>query len=499
MSVSPAQARVNSGGTVVGGAVVSQAPGEYSFRQYNETVLQTKILDILEKRSQEDAEWVKSSVQSLNLSVKSLIDDQMKGGLSKLADQSLVNGMHGISLESFLSEKRNYEAAIETINAQINSISAIPSVMQPGTALQVQGSQAEAQKSVSRVMQIQSRFNVNLAPVIKNYEEQMTAIANKIKLLSFKVLCKDGALVDQVGLTLTDLKNHLYTASEKSAKRNEAMRLRVTSPRLDQALKSFNIFQLNNLNSAIESYGVKYRIQDTDTAGEQEALKMIEDIFFARSLLRLTYGMPLGAPRLNYDLKAFNWDFLSSSNKLVFSEVGVKDSASLMDMHNRMATSLDSQKARTVQVFSGNGSIMSMVTSSISFLKGDRARVVLNTVMLTNLVKDLEEEMKLAQPGGRRQLKSMVPARYFRTDADKARFQAEVKDLTGTGRDAYSNVQQAGVDTLPQMYTVISGQLKNYADQIKQAEAIEASLAVMDADINANTDTIIGDLLGSGK
>lgn len=484
MSMNPAQARLNAVAGI--GTTVAQSPGEYSFKKYDETKLQTEILNILEKRSAEDKAYVENSVRLLNMAVNDLINENLRGGLQKMSDDSTAGGLDQlIDPLTFLAAKRSFDASIEKINTMIGSVTAIPSVMQANSKLAVQG----------RIQEIQNRFNINLSPLIKSYEEQISAIITKMNGLSFKLKARNGKIIVQTGLNLSsELTANQYTAAEISQMRRQATAMRVLDTREQRALDQFNLFTLNVLNSSIDSYGKAYR-SNMDEAGKASALKMIEGIFFARSIMRAQYGLALGAPSIAYDLKSFNWDFFGSDNHVSFNQTSVRSEGALIDLHNRMVTALKTQDARTKEVFGSDSSVFSKITSAITFLKGERARSGMNVIMLKLLVADLEEEMTLAKPGGRRELKSMIQARYYATKDSETYFKTLGKNLSGTGvSDAWSDVGQVSAETLPGIYRLTTTFLKDYASRITQAVAIEESLAELDKVSGEKVKTINDDL-----
>lgn len=470
------------------GAVLQQAPGNYNFKQYDETKLQTEILSVLEKRSSEDKEFVLNSVRLLNMAVNDLINENLTSGLRKMSDESMNNGLAAqISPVTFLAAKRNFEASIERINLLINQLTSLPSVMKENATLDIAG----------RLQQIQNRLKVNMSPVVQAYTTQVQDIVKSINSLSFMIRANNGTPFVQVGLILNDeFKKNRYSAEEIQNLRNQAAALKVLSTKELEAIKQFNLFTLNNLNSAIESYGKAYRM-NMDEQGKSSALNSIEQIFFARSILRAQYGIALGTPKINYNLKTFNWDFFSAGNELTFSELGVTASKDQIDLHNSLATALHTQEARIKEVFGNNNNVFSRVTSAITYLKGEKARVGLNVIMLKLLMSDLEEEMKLTQPGGRRALRGMIQARYYSTKENEAYFKQLGKNISGAKakNDAWADNGQVGVETLPQIYNLLVNFLKGYQSKLTQAQGIEAALAEMGSSLK-NEQTINDDLFG---
>lgn len=462
----------NSRVMAIGGLAVQQTPGEYRFVNYDETKLQTEILNVLEKRSLEDKQYIESVVQQLNLLVNDLINEHINSGLQKMSENSSSLSLSETpTVADFLATKRSYESLIEKINTKINSVSALPSVMKSSPGLSVQ----------NQVLEIQNRYNINLEPLIQNYTEQISSIANKLNDLSFKLKAGNGNIVLQKGLSIgAEISANQYSADDIAKMRAQIAEYQVIDTKEQNAKKAFNDFTLINLNSALLSYGKAYR-SNQDESGMKESLKMIEQIFFARSVIRAQYGLPLGAPMLNYELRSFNWDFVSSSNKLTFLSLNNTRTDLQFDMHNRLATALKTQEARTKEVFGSETGLSSRITSAITFLKGERALAGLNIIMIKLLLADLEEEMKINTPGGRRELRSMIQVRYYNTKENEAYFKNLGRELTGMGpADAWKDSGTINTDSLGGIYRLATSQLKNYATRMALANQLELTLAEMD-------------------
>jgi len=226
----------------------------------------------------------KKNVRLLNMAVNDLINEQIKGGLQKMSDESTTGGLQGaLKPVDFLAAKRSFEASIEKINALINGISAIPSVMKSNTQLTIEG----------RIHEIKNRFNIDLTPIIKDYNEQIAAIVNKINSLTFSIAANNGKIISQTGLAISaDLKNNSFTAKEISDLRLKATGMKVLSPREKKAIETFNLFSLNNLNSAINSYGQSYRMNMDDTGKKTGLGDDRENIFRSLCDARAVWSRP---------------------------------------------------------------------------------------------------------------------------------------------------------------------------------------------------------------
>ncbi|MCK6598376.1 MAG: hypothetical protein L6Q37_08435 [Bdellovibrionaceae bacterium] len=475
--------------------VISQGPGVYSYQHTDETRLNEMYLNVLKEFSLKDRDYMLSTVKSLDALMEAFVVDNVKEGLTALSDNSQIPGK-AVDLAEFVGKRREFYAALEIIKLKIRSLTALPEVGSVNQRnIEVKGTQ----------VLVDGKIKADFSPLIKSYNEVISKVESGMESKKFNI--KDpnggGVVISQQGIaTLNEKLTNPYTLEAISKMRQEALGLRMVGFQEKKAINdSVNAYTVRKIRMAIETFGKseKYRLQAQDnTVLQKEVLKTVEDIMFTRSLMRLLYGVKLGTPAVvTYNKQAFNWDFFSSNNEVQFYKDSVIDGNQQTAMLNKINEAIRTQEARTKNVFSLDSNILAKVTSAITFLKGERALAVMNTIMLKVLAADIAEDIALDNVGGLRKLKDMFKGRYYTSDENRKYYKQKKDEVVAmlepsmsnnTSDDGFGDVNvasNAGVAA----FTFPSSILKNIRARVDRANQLDAVIAQYDSNSKATQDT----------
>jgi hypothetical protein len=419
MQMSPQQALAFQG---PGYAYLTKLPGNYN------DMNSTKILETAHELTLKDREYIANTIKAINASIQSFINDNVKGGIAKMSDESQVPG-GSVDLKAFLAERRNFNSSVASINTLIQSLTAIPEVGAiNGRTITIQG---------DKVL-IDGAVKADFSGIKAQWQKLINSIESSSEELKFIVKHDAVGVVTQIGIkNLHEKLQNPFNAAELNKLRTQAANLRITPADTRRQINTtVNKMTTDSMRGAIDTYGRITKLRLTpqqEETNRAQALIALEKLMFSRSLIRIMYGIKTGTPIIRYDMKKFNWDFFSSTNDLKFYSESALDENEQRRILTEVTAALTTQEARTKDVFGGSVistfDVLSRASSAFNWLKGEKQFSRMNAVILNLLMADIREDLQLGQIGGLRGLKDMFKKRYYNTPENEKYYRQMKNDV----------------------------------------------------------------------
>lgn len=465
--------------TVVTSSVpMVQMPGNYN--QMNST----EILKNAGELTQNDRKFIEDTVMKINTELRVLINDHVRNGLSELSDRSNTPGSNKPEISEYLKLRRDYQASAETLKVLINSVTSIPEVgAQNQRTITIQGDK----------ILIDGAIKADFTKPKKDALAELEKIDSQVEGLSFILNSPNSGVTTQKGVkNLSDQLKNPFSVEQLNTMRAASAELRITPANIARQIDTtINSYTTESMQSVIDIYGGKsvLRLSASETDQQkQQALKDLEKLLFARSLFRIMYGIKTGTPNFVYQIKKLNWDFFTSSNNDRLLTGSTKNQNQQRDVLYSMTEYHRTQKMRSQDVFGGDASLLARVSSAWNFIKGERELSKLNTVIFEMLMADVQEDLKLGEVGGLRELKALFISRYYSTQENENYFKKLKNEIIALVEPSLSKSEDDGFGDTGSADNGAVGVLKmagvsfqTLRSRIEQADQMEATVATYEA------------------
>lgn len=474
--------------------------GDYSFTHFDKTESMKFFTKEIGSRSQHDLKYFKDSVAHINHLFDQILKEDVYGenGLKTYSRNSSMGNGKWTSQSDFLDAVQSFEQHSIELRTAIGKITSIVNAFPSQVAVTMDG---------KPVTNMPSYGQIKFDDVVNHYIGKLDEITNYLSNLPHQILPSHSKVPVTIqpmsgkGL-YPDFQLFQLSPGQMLTKRAEARKLRTWKPwvengevfdPMDDFLKPYTLQIKRMVHTFIDTYGKseKYRYDKHTQVATEAELQNYIDYFYGRSIMRMYYGMPLGAIGVHYKTLEFNLDKLFSDYSVKFYDEVIVDEKDLVVIEKNYLNILNTVNSRTQQVFGKNVNFIDRVNTAFTWIKGANRLAVTNKMMFELLYQDFAEERALTR-GDLRGMKKLYDARY-KSSPDQIAYYAKLKpkylNLIGEGGgddlendDGFSN----GTGTVSGGATVLGSLSKAIpAFQVQrsrnaQAAELEKELMLMD-------------------
>lgn len=480
--------RVGVGGM---GNVVTVVPGTYE----NINIGATEFLSTFKQMNAEDSAWMRSAVGEINESVDKLKDMQIK--LVNLASESATQSPLGMDLQAYLKAVNPVRIELQALRTKIEVLTAVPSARNEKNV-------AKLESGKMTVVSNGAMQSIDITGIKKIMTEKMSNVEASINEITFYIHALNPGANDSPR-TEQKVGAVLASALTKNFTGDQINKMVTDANAIEKKAKSILVAEndrvsgqnLQVLKTLIDDYGVKdrFQIRKNDTAGLASSQKQVTNMYFARSVLRYVYAVPVGAFGTPDTRRTFSFQQvpLINSNKIEINESILLSQEDLMKARHWIFVALQTQNDWAGNN-NGKGLLerlsnpLSNLSNLINFVSFREGWSKLNAFVLQNMLNEVEEELAMNEPAGLLAVRTRVNERIkassdpVATKKDVANM-IEVARATSEGRVVDGTAIGAGGnnDTLKTIATSVG----NYLTKINESNALRKQAAVLRQESNA--------------
>jgi hypothetical protein len=478
------------------GNTVSIAPGTYEHID----ITAPAFLNVFEKMNAQDTQWMKDTVTEINSAVDQLKVTQIK--MVQLANESMQLPM-GMELKQYLDATAPVRIEIQALKTKIDVLTAVPSARNANNVAKLNTGKME-------VVGQGAMQSIDISKIAKIMSDKITNVEASINEITFYI----HALNPGADATSNRIEQKLGAMLAKALMKNfgpdDINKLTVDAQKREATAKSMLVIENDHtsranreaLQTVIDEYGVKdrFEIRKNDVVGRDAAMTSVRDMYFARSILRYVFAVPVGAFGTPDTRRMFSFQQapMFNSNKIEVSEGLVLDKNELTKKRRWIYAALETQKD-WAGLNNGSGLLerlknpLSNLSNLITFVSFKEMWSKINAFVLQNMMNEIEEELAMTEPGGLIVVKGLIKDRIAATadakDTTKlaatkakiAQMIAVVKSADGQVVDGSAIGASGTNDTLKTMATSV----KRYLTQMNAANALRKQAADLRADSDA--------------
>lgn len=419
-------------GGIATGASMGEA-GTYQVTQYDLTKIDMSLLNITKERQDENVRYLQQ-IQGVLVDELELLREALAAPGTGLIDLSIKSdGGNFIPYTEFLTARKDFNQKLIAIDTKLGAIFLLP------TALNGQ----ETANLSSGDVKIPGPLKVQLDGFKKHFETQKSAILGQITNATFNLKMPNGVTKSRKSIGWNASPADLSIPADKiNQMRLEAKREMKPTKEFKSMMNEFNQFTKDNFRQVIQSFGVSqtYRFDSEDnTLAKDMNMKTISEIFWARDYLRAWMGIQLGTFGINYKIQKFEWNFFSDSNKVPWLGQFFRKNADLTKMHKGITEALRVQKSRNQEVLGKGVDFVDRIFSLGNMIAGQAQLSEINVMVLELIKRDIEMEMMLSKPGGRRLVVDEYRKRYYPNEEARVAVKKRAQDYKQIAKGGYSD------------------------------------------------------------
>jgi len=474
--------------------LVAGAGGDYKFFQYNKSELQEKYLDIIQKRSKEDAAYFEKAVLDIethfvevlnstvyaagrNVTINGNIIESFEGGSLYWMNEQSRGAARYVRAVDFLRLINRYSQAIATLEARVMTLTSVAGRFP---------SQTRARIEDAGIGEIPAYRDIDFKPLTAFYKTKTEEMTAGLKNLQHFIIVANGTeYITPVGKGLElGRVGTLLPKEEIQRLRDKITKARTWTRSEEKAVDSYTS-NIRLLTSAfIDTYGREQRyrsLSEADKAKRGEDAKFLVEAFFTRSWIRTIYGMPIGAIGLDYSRSPFHIEVITKSTKslaLFHEEVMWKERQFILQEQNYRdalrRVKVRSQDVDFSNIMDGDLGFVATAENILTWLGGQRNLAKSLEMVLFLLAADTYEERLIQRAGGLDKMKGRFRARYASTPADKEFYTKIANEYDPRG----NAVQGGGLtdDSVYGKFTAVRNLIRTKQDELGNMELVQATL-----------------------
>lgn len=442
---------------------------------FDKAKLQSEYLGILQKRNERDYQFLYTSLGSLHEGFYSIQAVFMQ--LKELADDALTTA---VELNRFLAITRSYSQESAVIKDKINSLALLPSLQTD-----------EMVKSVSKM---------DFSLLKDHYHGELKKIDLQVSLIHFRITLPNGSFHEQMGVDCSTLRSmQLYTSQQIAEMKRKVLLLKAMPARERNVLdQSVNAFTKQTLETYVSTFGTSERYRtSSDLDGRKRAAIALQDVFWARSYIRATYGIKIGSIPVNYAKQIFNVDYYLSDitiggmpiyeeNTLIYAVNIAKEA--LVTLEGAVSDHWQSNAPGSIQTWGAVSDRWqgNTLRSIQTWITGRTHEIDAKHFVIKRVNRDLEEELMLGKPGGLKQVRDRYRKAFHGNENDTKHYREKVKQFFSAHDDSEDDVE-ADVDL------VEAGTLKGSIAQCISALEMQESRIFEASQLQSTVDALTKD------
>lgn len=475
--------------------------GEYDINNYNQSDLERNYLDKFSDRQIEQKSFVSSTVNSINESFKLLIKDALLGeteSLEVIATKSKAG--ESTNYLDFLTVKMRYERHLANIELLLGSITKVP-----GAIKSVEEANA-GKKGLVKLPGLVSGETIDFGPLLAHYRNQIDGYNKmlrehqyyinvfnempkwvnfdyegpEVKLSAHEIgKLRDKAFAIRTGATLDSDGNILHAEKRRHRRTLDAL--------THQAIKQ--VHQITTQHGTEEKWRL---ITEQQQEIINKNLSDVEEIFWARSRLRMVFGMQIGTFNIDYSKAKFHADVILTKTKdlVAFQTPHIWEQAKLVALRdaayhakNRLIerTAKVNFNLKKFQIYEEGTPFLNQIATTTTFLTGNRPLANIKAWLVELIANDIEEENLVARARWGEMI-ARYKLRYGGTKERRARFSKVRKAIDP--KDMGSAPGSFSLDTTMGAFQAGKNSLEKRLDYLWVADQIEAEIVMA---TNANS------------
>ncbi len=478
------------------GNTVTIAPGTFEHID----IKADAFLSVFEKMNAQDSAWMRDAVTEINAAIDQLKTTQIR--MVQLSNDSMQQPL-GMELKQYLNAVSPVRIELQALKTKIDVLTAVPSARNANNVAKLEsGKMTVAAQGAMQSIDI-SKIAKIMDEKLKNVEASINEITFYIRALNMSATATSPRIPQKVG----DL---LDKALLKNFTPEQINQLTYDAQKVESKAKNTLVIENDHsskqnvrvLRTVIDEYGVKdrFEIRKNDVAGLEAARASIRDMYFARSVLRYVFAVPVGAFGTPDTRRMFSFQQvpLINSNKIEISDGIILDKSELTAKRRWIFAALETQKD-WAGLNNGTGLVerlknpLSNLSNLINFVSFREGWSKINAFVLQNMMNEIEEELMMAEPGGLLAVKTLIKERIAATadpkDASKlAATKAKIAEMIAVVKTADGQVIEGSAigaggtnDTLKTVATSV----KRYLTTLNSANALRKQAADLRADSDA--------------
>jgi hypothetical protein len=398
---------------IVGMSAIAASAGTYDIKNEDTTKIVEMILGQVSKVQESDLKFIEEA----RVSTQKAYSDLQKfitGDFSKLSNDSKLSKT--IDANVFLSALSRIQELQLTLDSQIQSLNAITKGALPSqNQIQVAGNSQT----------VVGYRNIDMSGLVSLYQEYTKALIAMANSMPMKVALPSGGIKIIAKDTLTPNFPMVYLPEDFKKIQEQINVLRLPPEELRDLMNDHASETRRLIQAFVTNFGSSevYRFKnEADRTARSEEIQAIQDIFWTRSYLRLSWGVRLGAIQpAAYQKRWANVEKFTVATESLrqFRQERAVSEVELANASENMRNTLEILDDRTVSILGENpdASFLARANAFMTFV-GGQTQTAEALLMISQLVAaDIAEEKMLVSPGGLQKLQAFYTARYQATKA----------------------------------------------------------------------------------
>lgn len=461
----------------------------------------TKLIDSATQKYFEQRE---SDRAFLETSVKNIVDQYNEiyakiyiEKLTRASQMSLSNALQAIPVDQFLELDREYKLAKEVYLNKVAGIQSIPKGGLPSAQIVV---------TENKSMDLPAWRSLNVDPIVNQFTGKIKELDAAVNALRFKVKDIMGIQQEVTGFNIDYTKLTLIRPEDRMIQQDNINKLKHIPILVSTRQDTFTGQIVKDAKVYVTQFGAneRYRYRDDkDLASAKKVYDRVAQAFWARSWLRMKYGIGLGSFNMNYTKRWFNIEELmkSPSDFIDFGAVdertgeyksAVRSEDKLLNVMENIR--LNAQVADHRATVGGSYSPLALATYLWTFVKGERALLETASMVLKMIEADVNEELLVTSGNGQTKMKEYYIGRYYlNPDAkkkarefecafDSETIEAVIQGNAETAEDRNFSCNNSGIGEMAQggytrtFFQNIDNDLKGLQENFTKAAELQAQL-----------------------
>ena len=434
--------------------VTPQYDGDLNINLSNKTDIEKQFIQAIYQRGERDGDILLSAIDRISANLREL--GAAVTELHRASDESIIEP---IAVKDFLDRVRSYRQESTLFREDINNLKFFPTLRPDIVA--------------------DTDQQVDMLPLVQHYEEALQKLESLVGTLRFTILLPNGIFHQQIGLGSDQLKGmSLYSAEQISDMKRTIMQLRALRTQDRRVIdEGINRFTKNAIETFVYAFGTSERYRTmSDPQGQQDAMEMLIDAFWARSYIRATYGIQIGCIPVEYDKRIFNLDYYL--NDMTVGANPIYDQNKLMYYANLAQEAM-------LTVGSSASKKWSSVNAWVSWIAGKSNEMDTKYFIIALMKKDIDEELALSRSGGLKKVRDGYRQHYLSSDMWEALYQEKARQVFHSGDDdddIEGDVMLVEAGTLKGSVAMCINALENQENRLDEARKLQSVVDMLTKD-----------------
>ncbi|WP_067521793.1 hypothetical protein [Endozoicomonas ascidiicola] len=374
----------------------------------DKTEIEREYIKYFYLRGERDSDLLLSTIDRLHHSVRELTN--ITSELEKMSDEA---NFQPVPINDFLGRIRAYKQEAALFMDDVETLEHYPTLRDDVT--------------------ITVDSQVDLRPLADHYRMTVSNLNHRTAALPFNIILPNGIFHQQTGIDNSQLKGMtLFTSQQIADMKRNVMQLRAMRTEDKRVIdEGINRFTKNALETYVDSFGRSDRYRTGhDDEGRARAKDMLIEAFWARSYIRATYGIQIGAIPVEYSKRIFNLDFYLSDMTIGANPTYDQNKLThYANLAKEALTTFEQERAVSKKWAS--------VSAWLTWVSGRGNEYDTKYFILALIKKDIEEELALSRSGGLRVVRNGYRRHYLATDQERRIFEGKARQVFGHYPDSH--------------------------------------------------------------